>query len=157
MTLQSVQHWTCQYERMLRWRDRVRGIEATDPAGDHLDLVLALLLNCYHLRDWLDSSGTVAAVELKNLFDGNEPLRLCRDICNGSKHFRLDRKSAFAGQFAFGVRIGNESPESGPKYLFTIFADGFKEIHRFGMIELAEQCVATWTNFLRSRGVIGDG
>jgi len=109
VTLQSAQGWEAQYRRLLRWHERVRNTVEGEPTEGQVDFMLAFFMNCYHLRDWLESSGAAASDDLQKLFDNDVNLSLCRDICNGSKHFRIDRQPVFNGHFAFGIRV-SETP-----------------------------------------------
>lgn len=115
MELRSAQGWESQYDRLLRWRERIRKINASEPHNEHIDLVLAFFQNCYHLRDWLENSGVVTSSDLQALFDSDTSLYLCRSICNGSKHFRIDNRPVFTGTFAFGYLASDDSSGKGHK------------------------------------------
>jgi hypothetical protein len=52
--------------------------------------VYAFFQAAYHLRDWLQNSGATTQKALDDLMARTPALKLCRDVCNGSKHFALD-------------------------------------------------------------------
>jgi hypothetical protein len=56
------------------------------------DYVYAFCQNAYHLRDWLQNSGAASQRDLDELMARTPALKLCRDVCNGSKHFVLDQR-----------------------------------------------------------------
>ncbi len=57
------------------------------------DTVFNFVITAYHVKDWLKKEGSCSftAQDVEH-YVANEPcLKICRDICNGSKHRILDR------------------------------------------------------------------
>jgi hypothetical protein len=79
-----------QWQRVLRWQQRLHAIvsEHYDDGDAVVDHALALLQNCFSMRDWLSSSLPSKGTEIQNLFS-SPSLRLCRDLANGSKHLAI--------------------------------------------------------------------
>lgn len=162
MPLQSFHNWKEQYERVLRWHERVKEFDNVDcPSQGDLDYLLAFFMNCYHLKDWLEAGSVVSSKELEHLFNTDQYLCICRTICNGVKHFQIDRRPIVDGKFGFGLRARTEtidaSPflDDSPAYLYTIFVDGKLEtIYNFGLVEWANGCVNAWSGFLQSQGLL---
>jgi hypothetical protein len=137
-----------QLARVARHFRRFREYEAGLPADtgvspDHKDLVYAFFLNCYHLKDWVKTDPALAPLGNVETFINNSPeLRLCADICNASKHFKLTCPRS------------NESPAVGVPNLIV----GKKTVvlryeiettsGSINSFELAERCMAAWSQYL---------
>src|SRR2546426_9634855 len=86
--------WREQVLRMARWKGRLW----LDPIlhGEHaVDSFYAFAAACYHLIDWLanDPSQPISRERAEAFVYNSEVLRFCGDICNGSKHARLEPKN----------------------------------------------------------------
>ncbi len=156
-SLHTVFGWQGQYDRLLRWHQRISEYPVTKPsspeADEYLDFVLAFFLNCYSLRDWLSKSGAATKVDLDDLFRRNFDLQLCRDICNGSKHLKADRNPSVDGDPSIVREVVpdpyyGELAYPGPR-LVVVTGD-----HQRDILELAKSCVDAWRNFLQGRGLI---
>jgi hypothetical protein len=84
-----------QWERVLRWHGRLARIRAALPSRGiakqlALDDVFAFFMNCYHLADWISRDGEKTKLEVDAFMKRSKPMQLCRDVCNGLKHYRLD-------------------------------------------------------------------
>jgi len=97
-TLQEVEGWRGQYDRVLRWQRRIRTADEARSSADQLDFLLAFFASCFDLRDWLIASG-VDRKSVTALFRSNVELRVCRDIANGFKHFSITVHPYDAGIF----------------------------------------------------------
>jgi hypothetical protein len=87
-------------------------------------------------------------------------LKLCRDVCNGSKHFRLDHRTTATDHIGLmreylpPSRPGGE-PGARPSLLVFEGQDGTVNFHRIE--ELMDTCVTAWRDFCRSLGTTGSG
>jgi len=132
--------WPDQFARIIRWRDRLGKAEEKDI----LDFVFAFFQACYHLRDWLEFTGSVEKTTLDKLFQDRFEMRACRDICNATKHFSLDSKPSLGREFSMAWEyIGDDRNE------LVILADGKK----LRVLNLANDCVRTWEAFLRDQTI----
>lgn len=61
--------------------------------AEDFDTLIAFFQNCYHLRDWLESTRPELRDDISTLFENNFEMRGCRDICHGFKHKDLKRPS----------------------------------------------------------------
>lgn len=156
-SLHTVFGWRGQYERTLRWYQRVCEYPATEPsspqADEYLDYALAFYLNCFSLRDWLANSGVATREELNTLFESNSDLGICRDICNGAKHFEI-RDPSVDAQLSI-VRNVVADPYFGrsayPGKRLIIYAGD----HERDLRTLATNCVDAWRVFLANKGLLG--
>jgi hypothetical protein len=69
--------------------------EHYDDGDAVVDHALALLQNCFCMRDWLSRSLPSKETEIQDLFSSRS-LMLCRDLANGSKHLEINRPSVDA-------------------------------------------------------------
>lgn len=140
-----------QWDRVLRWKNKCvliseRGLK--DDCLTTLDYYFSFFINAYHLRDWitlwLKNNDKCQIIEILNKdFDDKDYLRMLRDVCNGSKHFELDKPSVgkqFAtpraylghGKIGYMILIGGE--QSTPE-------------------ELSEKIIIYWKDFLHENGL----
>ena len=137
-------------ERALNNLDRIySGSSGAIPAEDCRDTVLSFFQNCYHLKDWLinDASGTFRKDAVENFVNVSRELRLCADLCNGSKHLKLTKPPR-----------SNENPRLGAQSV-TVDLGAERNMYSFavdttsGQIDalvLARQCCGLWRGFIKS-------
>ncbi len=145
--------WTEQWKRVWRLYARVASIgqgQATDRNGA-LDDMFAFFAACYHLRYWVVGSGHRTKDEVRRFFRRHYELRLCGDLCNGDKHFRLESTRAMydhtvttmAAQriVTSGAPLPRE-PWPSEQWLIST-ASGDED-----MFDFADRCVQLWRSFL---------
>ncbi len=130
--------WRGQLARVRRWHARLR---TADP-DDYLDFIYAFFQNCNHLADWMASDAPVVAARVQALVASTTELRVCRDICNATKHFALDRPPKVAGGFADGREYRPESWPTDHPGGFPIFVIAGGE--KYDALDLADRCLAAW-------------
>ena len=130
--------WRGQFNRVLRWHERLIA-SAANGTPDLEDFAFAFFQNCYHLREWIAQTSTVPAADLDALFASSKELRLCRDICNGTKHLNISRPS-IDGQFSIAREYAPDEPHG--TRLFVVAGGDF-----YYLIDLAATCVAQWRSF----------
>lgn len=148
-----------QYDRVKRWYVRIEAIDQGRThvlaSDNYLDEIYAFFLNCYHLKDWIKSDGTVPTKvqqAVEGYLSANRSLRLCADICNSLKHLHLTSKrsgeSPAFGKKQFAVTLGPGIPTTiSLKYEVNTTRgseDAFK---------LATECVSAWDTFLSRNGL----
>jgi hypothetical protein len=105
--------------------------------------------NCFALRDWLKNSGALPAAEIDVLFANTIPLKLCRDICNGTKHFSINSPSIDPHFSIFR--------EFDPSRIFRISVIAGGRGHpseKRDLLEVADACLEAWKTFLKRKGLI---
>lgn len=143
--------WKGQLARVERWRERaLRAIRDGNPHPE--DYLYAFCQNAYHLRDWLQNSGTASRRDLDALMARTPALKLCRDVCNGSKHFVLDPRRTSTDhiglmrEYVPPTESGGEPGEQ-PRLLVVEGQDG--SVNLFDIHELLDECVSVWRDFCR--------
>jgi hypothetical protein len=140
-----------QLDRVRRFLDRVEGPYANDV--EFQDMVWAFFQNCWHLIDWMDhdplaSDGQKKAVIQKAL--SSDLLKMCRDLCNGTKHLGLDRRpSSGTGAAHDHVAITITPGESSA--IDCIVQDRFG--NPISGKQLARDCVAECERILQSENL----
>lgn len=136
-SMENILGWRSQYDRMKRWAAKLR---ETGADQEQLDLYLAFFLNCYSLRDWFIKSDVIGAGELDSLIGASEAMRLCRDLCNRSKHLRLTQRPSTEADFS----IAREYAHEGTRFLILFLG------RQRDLFQVAAECVSSWEDFLNS-------
>jgi len=136
-SLESLFGWRSQYDRMLRWYDRLKKDQS-------LDILLAFFLNCYALRDWLHKTARLDANIIDDAIKADFSMKLCRDLCNRSKHPILAKPSIDANFVITREYRGKSRP-----IRLVLHADGI----RTDLPELPNRCVRFWDEFLLMQGL----
>jgi hypothetical protein len=140
-----------QLDRVRRFLDRVEGPHTSDV--EFQDMMWAFFQNCWHLKDWVDHDPLASDAQKKEVIDqahASAPLKICRDLCNGTKHLGVDRKpSSGTGAAHDHVAITIVSGESST--IDCIVKDGFGS--PISGKWFARDCVAEWERILQSAGL----
>lgn len=145
-----------QYARMMRWYRRFealnRGRVHDSPSDNYVDEIYAFFMNCYHLKDWIETSTPVQEKVVEEYINNTKSLRLCADICNSLKHLRLTRNRS------------REKPEFGAKKIALNLGQGAPTISfnyevktvsgTIDAFQLATDCVKAWDAFFLTHGLI---
>lgn len=146
--------WQDQHERVGRWHKRLseirRGIPADTSQAEAQDEIYAFFMNCYHLRDWIIASGFKPKAEVDTFISADPDLALCADICNGLKHFGLERARSSSGlTWSTASEVMYYFPGGMPDDPIAsehwVFTTGETAVDMF---DLADRCVAAWDGFL---------
>jgi hypothetical protein len=90
------------------------------------------------------NDNAVTYAELRQLFASSMELRVCRDVANGAKHFKLTKLSTL------GFAVGRQY--KGPP--FIIYTDSKAGDHFSDMLALADACLGQRTKFLESKKLL---
>lgn len=152
--------WREQYDRVLRWYERftsiTQGKSHTCPTAMLEDDVLAFFQNCHHLKDWLLRDDAISPRVMDREMNGHvaahRALRLCRDVCNATKHLGRDRspESEHPGFGAKNLTLDLSQPGGVISVVYWVETDN-DDVNAF---ELATECVALWKAFLDQRGLL---
>jgi hypothetical protein len=127
------------------------------------DTLFNFAITAYHVKDWLKQSASAAYSpnQLEAYIEANKYLRLCREICNASKHKKLipgpnDTKNitlSATGTFIIDSVDPNDvklETETSPSFRVKIVAiDG----SRYEANEFAAQVVLAWEQFFVQWGI----
>jgi hypothetical protein len=147
-----------QVDRANRYLKRMRGVYGgvfltSDDRDLYEDDVLSFFMHCFHIRDWilhLNQVG-ITAQQLDLFINRHEALRVCADLCNGTKHCKLKRSTRSGRQphvatksYASTTWLTGSGGGNAVKGKYTILtASGPVDA-----LELGEECMLLWGEFI---------
>lgn len=140
--------WKGQYRRMIRWYEKLKqsnpgNFESSD-IFEHHDILYACFQNIFFLKDWLIHDANLTSKAVNDFVNENLELQLCRDICNGTKHFNLNNASVEADFTIIREYNPFHKQLKEQPYNVIILSDG----HKFELKKLASQCIQLWNGFI---------
>jgi len=152
-SIHKYQGWEGQYYRMRRWFEKFQKTQPgnfEDPQiNEEHDILYACFQNIFYMKDWLHHSAKISKAELNNFININLELKICRDICNGTKHFNLNSASV-DDDFTI-IREYNpfhKILEQDECHLIILTGG-----HKFELKHLAWQCINLWDEFIRDHNL----
>jgi len=149
--------WREQYDRMLRWKERLW----LDPMlhGEHaVDSLYVFAQTCFHLTDWLenDRSQHVRREQAERYVASSPTLAFCRDICNGSKHAKLEAKKVRVTTRkvveSYSIQDETGVPLEGTVERTELFVDLNGEV--IDIETFGARCIEEWNRFLVGEGLL---
>lgn len=137
--------WTDQRRKVKRWYLRLKDVPMVvqhEGREAGLDFIDAFFESCYHLKDWVKRSGHPKAVEVEQFINDHPEMRLCRQLCNASKHFELYGEGSMRTDAQEIFVNGVKQPP--PAERWVVIDDDGRE---WEMFELAKSCMARWDRF----------
>lgn len=88
-----------QLERARRYLKRIQkiysGVFSSEGHDEEAydDDVISFFIHCYHVRDWIiqQDDAVVTGRQVDAYIDSHLALKVCADLANGSKHYKLTR------------------------------------------------------------------
>ena len=158
--------WREQYQRMRRARARLNSEwngHAKRPDGlEHVrDAFYHFFQDCYHMVDWLgnDPSQPIRHPEADKFVMASTALWTCHELCQGSKHARLEPKGIKAlrpeQQVISRLPFVDASGKELAAVVFTAMEmTVVRSAGNVNAFDLADECTAEWDRFLSSRGLV---
>lgn len=115
-------------------------------SADLDDFMFAFFQNCFMLREWIKKTSPLSKGDLDNLFNSTPELRICRDICNGTKHYSISKPSVDA-EFSI-LREYDPSEASGHRLRIIVQDKNHVADGKYDLLELAGKCLRIWEGFL---------
>lgn len=149
------QNWESQWELVDRRLEGVREVYAGAPGGTDIAIERVQLFfeAVYHLKDWIgnDPSVSVTKDQAEQLVKRCLVLLICGDLANSSKHLKLT--STRTGDISTGIKRNDVTVYAGTgtsAHTFEVLSHGQK----YDVLELAEDAVDEWRDFLSRHGVL---
>jgi len=145
-----------QFERIKRWHKELEkgylGSKKNYLDDDiyYEDLLYTFFQNCFHLKDWLLSSKITTKQDINFFIESHEDMKICRDLCNSSKHLVLKNPSidknikVEAKEIRLSMDLNTNESQISNTYI--IRADG--NIHH--AFDVATKCLSLWKSFLEN-------
>jgi hypothetical protein len=141
-----------QLDRARRFLERAEDPNQRDI--DHQDFIWAFFQNCWHLKEWIWHDDAVPAdvrKTVKDAADTSPILRVCGDLCNGTKHLKLTSPKVGAGaEHKYTETV--ITPGSGaPSQVDTVIDMGDGTTSKG--LEFAHKCLDEWEAILKRHGL----
>jgi hypothetical protein len=123
---------------------------------DPRDDCISFFMHCYHIKDWVQhlcchTKEQKQAVE--DFINQHEELKICADICNGSKHYKLRSIGRYRSGEPQSVEVVQHEP------ITYLTGSGGLEVHKCQFAEesegashdalrLAEKCMELWGGYV---------
>jgi hypothetical protein len=151
-----------QFDRVKRWLEKVEFLFKEKPHSlekplndkDNIDIIYTFFQNCYHLRDWIVASKSINEAIVDSFIQSNTDMKICRDICNGSKHLIISRPSVANNihktlhSSVISSSVNNQQPEIELYYFINFRGTAISSL------DLARNCVLCWEIFLKKNSII---
>lgn len=148
--------WQEQLDRIDRLMEIMRADDQTSLLGGALrfyDIVVFSLQSIWHLKDWIlndpefhpkDSS------KLKSDIHGEQSLRICADLANGTKHLKL--KGSKVGAFISNSQGIDLDPSRGrhQTYYYVICSDSSDPYHGMEIRDLLSAARQGWDRIIQT-------
>jgi hypothetical protein len=150
-----------QLDRTRRYYDRFKrlndGMQHTAPSDSYIDDVYAFFQNCYHLKDWLRNDSAYTShtdAQIEDCISNTPALAICADICNGTKHLTLNRRTRSGDEPKFGRKVisvdvtdslaGDEVPT-----MIKIQIEVEHAGNKLDAFQLATDALRAWESFIK--------
>jgi hypothetical protein len=141
-----------QLDRARRFLERMeQSVDDMDDEGmtdvDFQDFVWAFFQNCWHVKDWVEHDPLVSPIAKQAVIAQARQsvvLKVCREMCNGTKHLG-------ARQGASHDHIDTTIVPGGPIIRDCQIDNGAGQLVSGKL--LAHQCIAEWVSILQSQGL----
>ena len=133
----------------MRWIERFKSLaseeaKSSDKSHAYYDTMYACFQNIFFLKDWLIHETELNSADLTAFISSNKEIGICRDICNGTKHYNITNPSVDS---EFGV-IRQYNPYhllwNIPEWEIIICAGG----NIYEPYDLIIKCVEAWDLFI---------
>ena len=142
-----------QFERVLRALEKI-GDNRNRDLAEYEDDVWYFFQTCWHLKDWIKNDPQVPQRHrdsVESEVGRSEPLRICADLANRSKHYKLTAKRLDANISKRNLNILVGPPGRGAhEYDLIIRLDDGRELDA---ITVAKDAVSEWCRILKGYGL----
>lgn len=153
--------WQEQYERMLRSHKRLTNIASGQlmaSSDEARDALFHFFQDAYHVKDWIKNDPSASTSHVEEFINAAGPLRICADLCNGTKHFGIQRPRTGDSSTAFTAQSVTVRPATvGSGRSADPHLHGWRvesEGQSYEAIELADSVVSEWRGWLTIRGLL---
>lgn len=160
LSAHTIDGWYGMYLRMMRFYYRAKNAENST---DELDFYIVFFQNCFHLKDWIigfkSHEDSNLSEKIHNLINNSYSLKICRDVCNGLKHLKLNNPSIDKHFAIFHEFRPFHEIDKVKEIGWSIFISenpNDKNPKRNYMEKVAKDCADTWNNFLIKENLINE-
>ena len=139
---------------MLRWYKKFEIIDKGKIDDDpnffsYHDIIYAFFQNCYHLKDWIlnDTKVSLPPNLVEQFIQQNDCLKICADICNGTKHLKLTRPRSNITEGIMPsstiIWFSEKGRVNKIKYIIITTSGSYDAF------KMATECVEKWKEFIK--------
>ena len=117
------------------------------------DMAYSFFQHCWHIKDWVrhDSLASDAQKEaVVEMAHQSATLKICQDLCNGTKHLGLDKPKSGSGAAHQSTEMIIDTG-TGQFEIDCVLDDGLGNL--MSGKKLARDCMAEWERILQSQGL----
>lgn len=147
-----------QFKRMQRWYEHFKeigqGTSHERSSEEYTDVVYAFFQNCYHLKDWIKNDDTIKlpkGFDIEDFINKNRCMRLLADICNGTKHLKLNMPERSKESPEFYSK--NYSLALGGQPVIKVKWNIKTKTGNIDAFQLATECVHKWEEFIKKNKI----
>jgi hypothetical protein len=114
-------------------------------------------MHCYHIKDWVQHlycKTKAQEQEVEDFINQHDELKICADLCNGSKHYRLRSIDRYRSGAPQTLEVAQHDPVT------YLTGSGGVEVHRcqfsiesestsHDALTVAEKCMELWEGYVR--------
>jgi hypothetical protein len=147
------------FGKVYRDKDKLHESVSSQDHERIADAVFNFAVTAYHVKDWLKQEAitTFTPQDVEKYLNSNEVLRICADLCNGSKHRVLDKspRSTAKGTGDSPLKVSMTSITCSSSIPVTGFTPVIytAEENEYNILTWADQVVSTWEDFFTRHGI----
>lgn len=162
-----------QFKRIERYLEKIKDNRNRDLLS-YEDDVITFYMHCWHMKDWVlndESVSDAIKTTVESFCEVSEEMQICRDLCHKSKHVTLNdirRDAEYTGHTtnihcntAVINKDGSQTHigEAYGELTISVQANihgkhGGKYPVEYGVVELGDQVVTKWKEFLQNNGIL---
>ena len=154
--------WKLHIKKINRWLKRLEKFcEERSHKGefeDQLDFLEVFFIHCYHLKDYLKNSCYFDKDTVESFVKSNKELRICRDICNQTKHLVCDNPSIDPDIKKYKIfvpySLKSERPHEMYDWQIWLYDKDREETLKLNGLQLARKCIELWGKFTTGNNLI---
>lgn len=151
LSAHTINSWQGQFSIMIRYYERALKAENQT---DEFDFWITFFQNSYYLKDWLKEAVKGGLdKELKKRIESrineNDSMKICADICNGTKHLRINKNVRSDPYFAFFYEYAPFRREDEKTHNWTVHFQEAGNTKRYKLSDLALECIKFWQEFIK--------
>ena len=135
-------------------------IDTNTVIEESVDMIYAFFQNCCHLKDWIKADKSQLEKKVEHLFRkcNKDPdllcMKICADLCNGSKHCKLTRsiridKNTDVNELVRKNHLDIINGKIVFYHVYIVHADN----HILDVLELAKSCIERWNLFMKDNSL----
>lgn len=145
----------CRSHRRLH---SIAGGQLMASSDEARDALIHFFQDAYHLKDWIKNDASVSTDDVEEFINVTEPLRVCADLCNGTKHLVLKRSRTGDGSTGLTTQsvtvrpaaVGSGRSADPALHSWTVESLG----QSYEAVDLGDSVLSEWRVWLGNQGLV---